>query len=43
VLLAALFAAVVAYAMWPANRATFERAARAPLHDDKDEDDGRQT
>jgi cytochrome c oxidase cbb3-type subunit IV len=32
-LLAALFAGAVLYALWPANRETFNRAARAPLND----------
>lgn len=41
VLLAVLFAAVVIYALWPNNRAEFERAARAPLIDG--DDDGRTT
>lgn len=41
VLLAALFAAVVIYALWPNNRAEFERAARAPLTDG--DEDGRTT
>ena len=31
----ALFAAVVAYALWPKNQAKFDRAARMPLDDDK--------
>ena len=39
VLLAACFAAAVVYALWPANRETFKRAARAPLNDG--DDDGR--
>jgi cytochrome c oxidase cbb3-type subunit 4 len=29
-----LFVAVVAYALWPRNRATFDKAARLPLQDD---------
>lgn len=29
-----LFAIVLAYALWPRNRARFERAARIPLDDD---------
>jgi cytochrome c oxidase cbb3-type subunit IV len=33
VLLAALFAIAVAYALWPSNREKFDRAARAPLND----------
>jgi cytochrome c oxidase cbb3-type subunit 4 len=36
VLLAILFAATVAYALWPGNKDKFSRAARAPL-DDGDE------
>jgi cytochrome c oxidase cbb3-type subunit 4 len=40
-LLAALFAGVVIYALWPSNRAEFERAAHAPLTDG--DDDGRTT
>ena len=39
VLLAVLFAVATLYALWPANRETFERAARAPLNDG--DDDGR--
>ena len=30
----AVFAAVVAYAFWPSNRAGFEDAARVPLRED---------
>ena len=29
-----LMALVVVYALWPSNRAKFDRAARAPLDDD---------
>ena len=29
-----MFAAAVAYAMWPRNRKKFERAARIPLEED---------
>jgi cytochrome c oxidase cbb3-type subunit 4 len=29
-----LFVVVVAYALWPRNRATFDKAARLPLQDD---------
>jgi cytochrome c oxidase cbb3-type subunit 4 len=35
-----LFAAALAYALWPRNRATFDRAARAPLADDDAPNDG---
>jgi cytochrome c oxidase cbb3-type subunit IV len=31
----AIFAAIVAYALWPANKATFDRAARMPLDEEK--------
>ncbi|OQW59974.1 MAG: cytochrome-c oxidase [Proteobacteria bacterium HN_bin10] len=34
--LAVGFAAAVLYALWPANRAKFDRAARAPLDDEDD-------
>lgn len=37
-LLMACFIAAVVYALWPGNRDTFERAARAPLDGD---DNGR--
>lgn len=40
VLLTVCFAAALAFALWPGNRAKFERAARAPL-DDGDDDDQR--
>lgn len=30
----AIFAVACAYALWPRNRAKFERAARLPLNDD---------
>lgn len=33
-----LFVGVMAYALWPANRNKFDRAARAPLDDDTIED-----
>ncbi len=33
-----LFLAAVAYALWPANRSKFNRAARAPL--DQEDDNG---
>ncbi len=29
-----LFAAAVAYALWPSNKKTFDQAARAPLSGD---------
>lgn len=32
--LMALFGGVVAYALWPGNRAKFESAARLPLEED---------
>lgn len=35
-LLAALFAAAVIYALWPGNREKFKRAAHMPLDDEKD-------
>jgi cytochrome c oxidase cbb3-type subunit 4 len=35
-LLVVLFAGVLVYALWPGNRRRFERAARAPLDEDKD-------
>jgi cytochrome c oxidase cbb3-type subunit 4 len=31
----ALFAVVLGYVLWPANRKTFERAARLPLDQDE--------
>ncbi|GHD57486.1 hypothetical protein GCM10017083_39070 [Thalassobaculum fulvum] len=34
VFLVALFMAACAYALWPGNRARFERAARQPLEED---------
>ncbi|MBL8558099.1 MAG: cbb3-type cytochrome c oxidase subunit 3 [Hyphomonadaceae bacterium] len=34
----ALFLTAVAYALWPANRTTFDAAARAPLSKDEDDD-----
>lgn len=30
-----LFAAAVAYAVWPGNRRMFERLSHLPLHDDE--------
>jgi cytochrome c oxidase cbb3-type subunit 4 len=39
-LLIVLFAGVVIYALWPANRDKFKRAAQTPLADE--DDDGRQ-
>lgn len=36
VLLILLFAAAVIYALWPGNRAKFDRAKRLPLEDDTD-------
>lgn len=39
-LLAVLFAAALVYALWPANREKFKRAAHAPLADE--DEDGRQ-
>ena len=35
VLMMTVFAAVVAYALWPGNRKKFERAARLPLDEDE--------
>jgi cytochrome c oxidase cbb3-type subunit 4 len=35
-LLSILFLGVVVYALWPGNRKKFDRAARAPLDEDKD-------
>lgn len=29
-----LFVGAVVYALWPANKSTFERAGRAPLEED---------
>ena len=37
--MAALFAAAVVYALWPSNRATFDRAAKAPLASEDDDGD----
>ncbi len=34
-----MFAVAVAYAFWPANQATFNNAARAPLDDREPSDD----
>jgi cytochrome c oxidase cbb3-type subunit 4 len=36
VLLAILFVAAAFYALWPANRDTFKRAAATPLQDEDD-------
>jgi cytochrome c oxidase cbb3-type subunit 4 len=36
-LLVALFASAVVYALWPANREVFQRAASAPLNDGDDD------
>jgi cytochrome c oxidase cbb3-type subunit 4 len=33
----ALFSIAVGYALWPKNKATFDRAARAPLDDGEDD------
>lgn len=33
-----VFVAVIAYALWPSNKGKFDRAARAPLSDDSNED-----
>lgn len=30
-----IFAAVCAYALWPSNKAKFDKAARVPLQDDE--------
>jgi len=38
VLLAALFAAVLVYALWPGNREKFQRAARTPLEKEYDDE-----
>lgn len=35
---AAIFAAGVAYALWPRNGDTFRRAAQLPLESDEDQD-----
>ena len=32
---AALFVAVIAWALWPRNQSRFDAAARIPLHDDE--------
>jgi cytochrome c oxidase cbb3-type subunit 4 len=37
VLLVILFVVVLVYALWPGNRKRFERAARAPLEEDKND------
>lgn len=34
ILLAAVFAIAVIYALWPSNRDKFQAAARAPLNDE---------
>ncbi len=34
VLFVVIFVGVLVYALWPKNRAKFERAARAPLEED---------
>ncbi len=36
VFLMAIFAGAVLYALWPANRAKFDRAAAIPLDDEED-------
>lgn len=41
-LFVALFAGVLAYALWPGNRDRFKRAAQMPL-DDADAPDGAET
>ncbi|MDZ4778166.1 MAG: cbb3-type cytochrome c oxidase subunit 3 [Alphaproteobacteria bacterium] len=33
-----LFLAAVIYALWPSNRKTFDKASRAPLTKDEDDD-----
>ena len=35
-----MFLAVLAYALWPANRAKFSKAARLPLEDDEGTGEG---
>ena len=35
-----MFLAVLAYALWPANRAKFSKASRLPLEDDEGPDKG---
>jgi cytochrome c oxidase cbb3-type subunit 4 len=35
VFLVAMFAAVLAYALWPGNKDKFEAAARSPLEEDE--------
>jgi cytochrome c oxidase cbb3-type subunit 4 len=32
-----VFAVAVTYALWPANKQTFDRMARLPLDDDREE------
>jgi cbb3-type cytochrome oxidase subunit 3 len=34
-----LFLIVLGYALWPANKSTFDRAARAPLESEDDNGD----
>ena len=41
VFLVCLFLVTMAYALWPANRDKFERAAHLPLIDDRDETKGK--
>lgn len=41
VLLAGCFAAALVFALWPGNRAKFDRAARAPLEDGDENDQQR--
>ncbi|MDZ4381336.1 MAG: cbb3-type cytochrome c oxidase subunit 3 [Parvibaculum sp.] len=40
ILMVVLFTAVVAYALWPANKKKFDRMAKLPL-EDKDPEDSR--
>ncbi|WP_018700137.1 CcoQ/FixQ family Cbb3-type cytochrome c oxidase assembly chaperone [Amorphus coralli] len=37
----AVFAVIVAYAVWPKNKKRFDEAARIPLEDDKPKPDDR--
>jgi len=37
----AVFAVIVAYAIWPKNKKNFDEAARIPLEDDKPKADDR--
>ena len=39
ILLVVCFTAAVVYALWPANRKTFEHAARLPLDEDTTDDE----